>query len=88
MERDLRTGLSRRSLVRLTAALAGAAGASALAARADAQSKTPQKEAEYQPQPKNGQMCTSCANFEPPNACKLVDGKISPSGWCKLYAPK
>ena len=88
MQRDLRDGLSRRSLVRLTAALAGAGGAIALGARAYAQSKTSQKEAEYQSQPKSGQACATCANFSPPDGCKLVEGKVSSGGWCKLYAPK
>jgi len=24
----------------------------------------------------------------PPAACKVVEGKISPKGWCAVYAPK
>jgi hypothetical protein len=42
----------------------------------------------YQPTPKNGQACNQCVNFQPPNACKLVAGDISPAGWCMLFAAK
>ena len=37
---------------------------------------------------KEKQSCAVCAHFEPPNACKFVQGTISPSGWCMLFAPK
>ena len=46
------------------------------------------KAASYQPTPKGDQSCASCANFQPPASCKLVDGSISPSGWCTLYSPR
>jgi len=26
--------------------------------------------------------------FEPPNACKVVEGEISPSAWCHLFVKK
>jgi hypothetical protein len=42
----------------------------------------------YQDTPKEGHSCAGCSLFEPPNACKVVEGTISPSGWCKLWAPK
>jgi len=32
--------------------------------------------------------CDGCVNFQPPNACKFVEGNISPSGWCQLFAAK
>ena len=33
-------------------------------------------------------LCDGCVNFQPPKACKFVQGDISPSGWCQLFAPK
>ena len=33
-------------------------------------------------------MCSTCVNFEPPSACKIVQGTIDPNGWCLVYAPK
>jgi len=67
-------------------ALAGIGGAATLPVRADAQQKVAQANVQYQKQPKDGQMCNSCVNFQPPAACKVVDGTIDPNGWCLLYA--
>jgi hypothetical protein len=32
--------------------------------------------------------CEICANFLPPDACKLVAGKIDPNGYCTAFAAK
>ena len=79
--------LSRRSLLR-GLALATGAGAVLTAAPAVADSKFSQKMAKYQPNPKGSQQCDNCSQFNAPSACKVVDGTISPSGWCFLYAHK
>jgi hypothetical protein len=47
-----------------------------------------QKVAQYQPTPKGASRCDNCSQFLAPSACKVVAGKISPSGWCQLYAAK
>jgi hypothetical protein len=78
---------SRRVVLTGTAVAAGAA-ASGLAKQAAAQQKIAQADAKYQDQPKDQQRCDNCVNFQPPNACKFVEGNISPSGWCQLYSPK
>jgi hypothetical protein len=26
--------------------------------------------------------------FQPPNACKVVEGEISPRAWCQLFVKK
>lgn len=40
----------------------------------------------YQDTPKNGETCKECMFFEPDtNTCKIVEGNISPEGWCTLY---
>jgi hypothetical protein len=65
-----------------------AAFAAGMSARAVAQEKLAQKIVQYQEQPKNGQMCSTCVNWQPPNACKLVAGTIVPNGWCVAFAPK
>lgn len=56
-----------------------------LAAPASAQEKLSQREADYQDSPKDIRMCGTCSLFVPPQSCKVVDGKISPEGWCKLF---
>jgi hypothetical protein len=42
----------------------------------------------YQATPKGDQQCGNCSLFQPPSACTLVDGTISPSGWCKFWVKK
>jgi hypothetical protein len=80
-----RFGISRR-----TALIA--AGATPLlamiASRAEAGAKVSQSAVHYQASPKNGQDCDDCANFVSPGGCKLVDGAISPKGWCRLWVKR
>jgi len=47
-----------------------------------------QKSVEYQDTPKGDQQCSNCSLFQEPNACTLVDGEISPAGWCKFWVKK
>ncbi len=71
--------------------LIGAAGAlpliafSATGAKA---AKLSQSAVRYQDSPKDGKQCSGCNLFIAPSACKSVDGKISPSGWCALFVKK
>jgi hypothetical protein len=50
--------------------------------------KIPQSEAQYQQQPKGQQRCEICLQFNPPNRCKIVRGKINPQGWCQFFAAR
>jgi hypothetical protein len=77
-----RAALSGAALALGTAAIAGAVS------RAAAQQKISQPDAKYQGTPKGDQHCAGCVNFQPPSACKFVQGDISPSGWCQLFTPK
>jgi len=82
---------SRRHLLKRGALVAGGAVAvaAALAARpAAAATKNSQKAVDYKPTPTGSARCDKCTYWEGPASCKLVDGVISPSGWCSLYAPK
>ena len=82
--------LSRRTIV--LRAIVGTAGFVASFARLkNAQAaKFPQTSpaVAYQPSPKDGHQCDGCTLFQPPNACQVLDGAISPTGWCKLWAKK
>lgn len=90
---------SRRTLIRhvITVAAVGAVATTGLLkttpARAQA-SKAPQAVAMYQPTPHGKDQCGNCIHFIPgktPTAigtCKVVEGNISPSGWCVMYARK
>jgi hypothetical protein len=55
---------------------------------ATAQAKVGQKTVSYQAEPKGAQRCDACTYFQAPNACKMVEGEISPQGWCSLFAKK
>ncbi len=66
------------------ALIAAAGGRSASAAP----KKFSQKQARYQTVPKSGQRCQLCALWQAPTACKVVEGEVSPAGWCILYQPK
>jgi len=56
--------------------------------RTVAQGKAKKEAVQYQDTPKNGQKCADCVLFEPPQGCKVVEGKISPEGWCSLFVAK
>jgi hypothetical protein len=45
--------------------------------------KQSKQAAEYQDNPKGIQMCATCTLFVAPRSCKVVEGDISPNGWCK-----
>ena len=75
-------GLLRRSVLR--AALSGAAVALRIS-RTMAQQKMSQTDAAYQDRPKNGLTCAACTLFRPSRSCEVVQGDISPNGWCKFF---
>ena len=80
--------LSRRSL--LQGAVGAAGVATIIAARpnfAAAASKISQKAVNYQDHPDGDKRCDKCVQFQPPSACKVVDGTISPQGSCRIFVP-
>jgi len=79
--------VSRRQLLRGGAVIAGSAAMLAVTV-SPAQAKMSQKAAAYQDTPKDGAACSTCALFQAPNSCSLVDGAISPNGWCRFYSKK
>ena len=82
---------SRRRMLRGAAVVAGFAAVPWAARPAVAQAKATKAAMQYQDQPKNGQECDTCAQYIPPPqpgqpaACKVVEGPISPKGWCLAY---
>jgi hypothetical protein len=77
---------SRRTLLRDALRAAGAAAMLAATAKR-AIAKISQAAVAYQPQPNGDKSCDKCAQFLPPNACKIIDGAISPQGWCRVFVP-
>lgn len=76
---------TRRAVLLSSLATAIVSGA---AATARAQNKAKQNIVQYQEKPKGNQQCDNCLQWVPPDACKIVEGKINSKGWCALYAPK
>ena len=74
----------RRALLR--AGVAGVAAAVLGATRTLAQAKTSREDAAYQPTSNGRLSCEVCSLFRPPHGCAVVEGDISPRGWCKFFA--
>jgi len=79
--------ISRRIVLLRSAGCAAGAAASLLPLR-QAKAKMKQSAAEYQDTPKGDQQCSNCSLFQEPNECTLVEGNISPAGWCKFWVKK
>ena len=84
-------GSSRRAFIK-TMGVVAAAATSARAPSAKAQEYKPQAQkkltqaaARYQDRPKGTEVCGTCPYFEFPRSCVVVEGEISPSGWCPIY---
>lgn len=57
--------------------------------KAKAIAKIPPAVVHYQTQPKGERRCGGCLRLDAEStACTLVDGPISPAGWCDLWARK
>jgi hypothetical protein len=92
-QKDL--GPSRRELFRKgAAAAAGLAVAGVAFGATPAAAKMSQKAVMYQPKPQGAQSCAKCTRFVPgkpataDGTCTIVDGNISPQGWCAMYVAK
>ncbi len=83
--REVSPPTTRRSILQLGAVAAGALSLLGLSGRR-AEAKVSQAAVGYQSSPKGAQNCANCRLFEPPNACKQVDGAVSPNGWCKIWS--
>jgi hypothetical protein len=81
-----------RRTVLKSAALA--AGMAVLQQAARGQAKAGKQAMQYQDQPKDGQTCDTCVQWIPgpkpdaPGQCKVVEGPISPKGWCVAFVKK
>jgi hypothetical protein len=81
--------LSRRSLLQGAACAGGAATILAVTANRAAAAKMKQSAVGYVgSSSKSGQNCANCAVFQPPSGCKIVEGSVSPQGWCKVWQRK
>ena len=75
--------LSRRSLLRNAVGATGVLAATLNEALA--QPKISKVAVNYQDHPDGDKRCDKCIQFQPPDACKVVDGSISPQGSCRIF---
>ncbi len=87
--------VSRRSLLKGAAMLAGVAAVPGLVISKQAlAAKAPKSAMQYRDHPNGAKECSTCMQFIPgktPTAsgtCKVVAGSISPHGYCIAWAPK
>lgn len=82
--------ISRRSVLRQAVLLAGAGlAASVLPDKtALAQQKASKASMKYQDKPDGDKKCSDCLQFVPPGSCKVVEGAISPNGYCIAWVKK
>ena len=73
----------RRSVLQVAAAGIIAAGSHP----APAQPKISKIAVNYQDHPDGNKRCDKCIQFQPPDACKVVEGTISPQGSCRIFIP-
>ncbi len=81
--------VSRRTVLRgATLAAGGAALLATTISAQRAEAKMAQQGAGYVATSKTDQHCDNCSLFQAPSSCKLVDGTISPNGYCRFYVKK
>jgi hypothetical protein len=74
---------SRRSLLRSAVGATGFLAATLNSVFA--QPKISKVAVNYQDHPDGEKRCDKCVQFQPPDACKVVDGTISPQGSCRIF---
>jgi hypothetical protein len=81
---------SRRAIVLRSLACVAGSVALAVPVREAYAAKFPQSSpaVAYQGSPKDGRQCDGCSLFQAPSSCQVVDGTVSPTGWCKLWVKK
>ena len=78
--------LSRRSFLKVSAGGAAVLGAGSLSGCMHAAGMRSKASARYQDFPNaNGERCGGCTHFQRPNRCEIVEGDISPEGWCRFH---
>jgi hypothetical protein len=81
--------ISRGEIISLLAGLPLAVAATTAVASAADDSGGTKAQFKYQLKPgPGGKKCSMCSLFNAPAGCKVVKGKISPSGYCIAFAPK
>lgn len=85
---------SRKEAIQKLIVLPALAGLAVMGATSVADAKGSKSQFKYQSKPHGSQKCSGCSLFIPGKSatasgqCKVVDGSVSPNGWCTAYAAK
>jgi hypothetical protein len=80
--------LSRRSLLQHAAGATSTATILGACRMATAAPKISKQAVAYQDHSEGDKRCDKCLQFQPPDACKLVEGAISPQGSCRIFVAR
>jgi hypothetical protein len=81
--------LRRRTVLQIAASWVGTAAILAASSNsANAAPKISKAAVAYQDHPDGDKRCDKCAQFQPPDACKMVEGQINPQGSCRIFMPQ
>lgn len=82
----------RRTFVLGTSLLVSIVAVACFAPRRAWAAKAQKADVNYRAQPNDGKSCASCRLFTPSGpgkgTCAVVEGDVSPSGWCMAYSPR
>jgi hypothetical protein len=78
---------SRRRILRHAIGVAGGAAILGAAVGAAGAPKISKAAVAYEDHPNGDKRCDKCVQFQPPDACKMVEGPISPQGSCRIFTP-
>ncbi len=90
---DCQNKISRRRIIKFMALGATLPVMDALIGKAQA-AKASKETMQYRDKPNGKEQCSNCLQFIPGKTsevngeCKVVEGNISPQGWCISYAKK
>src|SRR4051812_34158663 len=93
-ESSLETRMRRSLLKRAALLVTGLAATPLMQTIARAAEKLQKATVNYQDKPKNSKDCDDCMHFvagatsDAIGTCKVVDGAISPHGYCSAFTPK
>jgi hypothetical protein len=89
MKSSTRGDVSRRTvLLRCVSALVLASTGILATYASAAQGKVSKASAKYRGHSNSGQRCGQCVHYRFALSCEIVQGPISPFGWCRFFKPK
>ncbi|MBV8738729.1 MAG: hypothetical protein JO007_16010 [Alphaproteobacteria bacterium] len=87
-ETEGRCGFSRRLLLQgAVVSIGAAAGIVESRQPAGAAPKISKAAVAYQDHPEGDKHCSKCRQFVAPDSCKVIDGLVSPQGFCRIFMP-